>query len=267
MDQIVPMLGDAMQTFVLGVSRVVGAMTGLTFLGAAVLGGQMIRSYMAIGFSAVVLPVVYQGIQVSEPNAMLAIGISVKEFLLGILIATPVMVVVWGAQAVGAFIDNQRGLTMASSMDPLVGAQSSPLAQLMTLTLVTVFFVAGLFTGFLGFLYKSYELWPIMTFFPVLDKALFDLLVMHFLQIVKLAVLLGGPIVIAMFLSEFGLGLISRFAPQLNVFFLSMSVKSGVASAMLVVLWGMLVVYFSDLLEQALVALTAMEQLLIGSDS
>ena len=58
--------------------------------------------------------------------------------------------------------------------------------------------------------------------------------------------MVGGPVVIAMFLSELGLGFISRFAPQLNVFFLSMPVKSAVALLMLILFWGILIVYFSD---------------------
>ena len=45
---------------------------------------------------------------------------------------------------------------------------------------------------------------------------------------------MSSPVVIAMFLSEFGLGLVNRFAPQLNVYFLSMSLKSGVALFVLI---------------------------------
>jgi type III secretion protein T len=36
----------------------------------------------------------------------------------------------------------------------------------------------------------------------------------------------SAPILIVLFLAEFGLGMISRFAPQLNVFFMAMPVKS-----------------------------------------
>lgn len=48
--------------------------------------------------------------------------------------------------------------------------------------------------------------------------------------------LLSAPIVIACFLSDFCLGLINRFAQQLNVFILSMGVKSG-ATAFLIFIY------------------------------
>ena len=37
-----------------------------------------------------------------------------------------------------------------------------------------------------------------------------------------------------MFIAEFGLGLMNRFSPQLNVFFLAMPVKSGIASVLII---------------------------------
>ena len=45
----------------------------------------------------------------------------------------------------------------------------------------------------------------------------------------------GAPAIIVMFLATIGLGLVNRTAPQLNVFFLSMPVKSALGIAMLVV--------------------------------
>ena len=41
----------------------------------------------------------------------------------------------------------------------------------------------------------------------------------QFEMMLKLCVLYSAPIIIGMFLAELGLGLISRFAQQLNVFF------------------------------------------------
>ncbi|ELT99974.1 hypothetical protein CAPTEDRAFT_97840 [Capitella teleta] len=49
---------------------------------------------------------------------------------------------------------------------------------------------------------------------------------------------LSAPVIIAMFITEFGIALISRAAPQLNVFILAMPIKSAVAAAILVVYVG-----------------------------
>lgn len=50
----------------------------------------------------------------------------------------------------------------------------------------------------------------------------------------QLTLLLAGPAIVVMFLSELALALIGRFAPQLQVFFIAMSVKSAVALLVLV---------------------------------
>ena len=53
---------------------------------------------------------------------------------------------------------------------------------------------------------------------------------------------------IAMFLAEFGLALVSRFAPSLNVFILAMPIKSLVASLLLVLYLGILMEHAYDAL-------------------
>jgi len=51
---------------------------------------------------------------------------------------------------------------------------------------------------------------------------------------------LAGPAVIAMFLSEFGLALVGRFAPNLQVFFMAMPIKSAVGILVLVLSMGLI---------------------------
>ena len=50
----------------------------------------------------------------------------------------------------------------------------------------------------------------------------------------RLLLIISGPMIIVMFLSEIGLAMISRFAPQLQVFFLAMPIKSAVGVLMLI---------------------------------
>jgi len=57
----------------------------------------------------------------------------------------------------------------------------------------------------------------------------------QFFRVVKLALLLAAPGMIAMLLAELGLALISLAVPQLQVFFLAMPVKSGLVLLVLIV--------------------------------
>ena len=249
MEPLAEFIREALLTLVLAMPRIVGAMTALSFMGPNVLGGALARNGIAAALALLVYPIVSMQIAEAELSGLGLAGAAAKEFLLGMMIGSVVMVVFWCIQAVGNFIDNQRGATMASSMDPFIGEQSSPLGLFMTQSMVAVFFCTGLFNGFLGGVYRSYELWPATSFWPSIDMNVLTFFIAQFALISQMALVVGGPVVVAMFLSELGLGFISRFAPQLNVFFLSMPVKSAVASLMLVLFWGMLIVFFRETLQ------------------
>ena len=260
LEQLAGLTKEILYTMALAMPRMVGTMTALSFMGPNMLGGALARNGIAAALSLLVYPIVSAQIAEAQLSTLQFAGAAAKEFLLGMLVGSVVMVVFWAVQAVGNFIDNQRGATMASSMDPLVGEQSSPLGLFMTQSMVAVFFATGLFNGFLVGVYHSYELWPATAFWPSVDTSVVSFFVAQFALISQIALVVGGPVVIAMFLSELGLGFVSRFAPQLNVFFLSMPVKSAVATLMLILFWGVLIVFFGDKL-RALDVRDVMEQL------
>ena len=260
LEQLAGLTKEILYTMALAMPRMVGTMTALSFMGPNMLGGALARNGIAAALSLLVYPIVSEQIAEAELSALLFAGAAAKEFLIGMLVGSVVMVVFWAVQATGNFIDNQRGATMASSMDPLVGEQSSPLGLFMTQSMVAVFFATGIFNGFLGGVYLSYELWPATSFWPTIDTNVVTFFVAQFVLIAHIALVVGGPVVIAMFLSELGLGFVSRFAPQLNVFFLSMPVKSAVSTLMLILFWGVLIVFFGDKL-RALDVRDVMEEL------
>ena len=260
MEQLAALTKEILYTMALAMPRMVGTMTALSFMGPNLLGGALTRNGTAAALSLLVYPIVSAQIAEAQLSALRFAGAAAKEFLVGMLVGSVVMVVFWAVQAVGNFIDNQRGATMASSMDPLIGEQSSPLGLFLTQSMVCVFFATGIFNGFLDGVYLSYELWPATSFWPTVDAGVVTFFVAQFVLISQIALVVGGPVVIAMFLSEIGLGFVSRFAPQLNVFFLSMPVKSAVAMLMLILFWGILIVFFGDKL-RALDVRNVMEQL------
>lgn len=135
---------------------------------------------------------------------------------------------------------------MASSVDPLTGSQTSPLGIFLMQVVTVIFMVGGGFFILMQVVYESYQLMPVFSFFPR-----FEIVgVKYFLEmvdlIVALALVMAAPAMIAMFVAELGLGLVSRFAPQLNVFFMAMPVKSAVGIMMLTLYIGLLNEVWAD---------------------
>jgi type III secretion protein T len=167
-----------------------------------------------------------------------------KEFALGFLLGYLLSWVFWSIQAAGALIDSQRGGAIAEAIDPLRGDQTSLLGNLFSQVFLAYIFTTGTFLLLLGLLYKSYKVWPTQNLIPTISAKFPEQLLSLFDTAMELAVVLAGPIIALMFLVEFALALLSRFAPQIQVFILSMPLKSLLAVIVLVF-------YFSTLLPQA----------------
>ncbi|MBP9693335.1 MAG: type III secretion system export apparatus subunit SctT [Alphaproteobacteria bacterium] len=240
---------DLYKDFAFALSLVIPRMLGIflliPFLSPPVLPS-LIRNGIVIGFSLIVVPIVMEEGKSHSYSDYLTWIIIGKEFFLGIVVGYLIAIFFYAVQSAGFFIDNQRGASIASTVDPLLGQQTSPIGIFFSQIVVVYFFTSGLFLIFLGALYRSYILWPVFSFFPEMSmqKTLFFMQQTDYLF--YLALMFAGPAIIAMFLAELGLALISRFAPQLNVFFLAMPVKSAVAFFILIIYLPYLFSYIKD---------------------
>jgi len=215
------------------------ARIGAAFAICPVLADSMIpgvaRRAVVLGFSCLAIPLVKEAMPPGEPNVWMFAALGAREAVIGFLIGFFAAIPFWVAENVGNFIDNQRGATMGEVYSPLNGSQVSTTGIFFTQLVSTIFFVGGAVFLFLGALYKSYGIWPVfaggVSFAP--DTPMQALGALD--GMLRSTVIISAPVIIIMFLATLGLGFVNRTAPQLNVFFLSMPVKSALGLAMLVV--------------------------------
>ena len=219
---------------VLAMARISGAFAVCPALTDSMIPG-VARRVAVLGFSCIAIPFVKAGMPPGEPNFWMFGVVAFKEALIGFLIGFFAAIPFWIAENVGNFIDNQRGATMGEVYSPINGAQVSTTGIFFTQLVSTLFFVGGAVFLFLGALYKSYAVWPVFTASlsfasdaPIQVLGALD-------GMLRTTVVISAPVIIIMFLATLGLGLVNRTAPQLNVFFLSMPVKSALGVAMLIV--------------------------------
>ena len=211
---------------------------------------ELVRYSIAAALGALVAPALMSQVSVSELGGVHIALLIVKEafvgFTLGFLIAIPF----WAFEAIGFFIDNQRGASVAASLNPLTGNDSSPMGILFNQAFIVFFFISGGFLLMLGVLYDSFRLWNVFSFYPQLHADTMPLMLQQLDRLVRIAVLLSAPAIVAMFLSEIGLALVSRFVPQLQVFFMAMPIKSAVAVLILMVYMSTLFGYGLSYVEE-----------------
>ncbi len=227
-------------------ARFIAFFSVLPFLGGDILPGYA-KNAVIMALVIMVVPVVAGGAPDPLPPTFSMLLLLSKEVLVGIVMGFVSGMIFWTAQVVGFLIDNQRGATMASVLDPLYGESTSPLGSLLQQAVTTLFFAGGGFLLLLQGLFESYLLWPVFQFYPGMEGGVPLLFFLHQVdKLMKTAFLLASPVIIVLLLTELCLGLISRFAPQMNVFSLSMPIKSGAANFLLVIYMTTLLYYFRD---------------------
>jgi type III secretion protein T len=239
---------DLLVTLTFTLPRMTAALTFSPFFGSQFIQG-MARQVVIISLTLIAVPIVAFSagpIDITAKSSVFFGVIIAKEIAIGILLGFVSGLVFWIAEGTGFFIDNQRGSSMAEVQDPVSDSSTSPFGLLLTKIVAVLFFVGGGFHAFLIMLYESYRIWPVFEYFPTFQPALPVAALGILDAIIGYIVLFAAPLVIAMFLAEFGLGLVNRFSPQLNVFFLAMPVKSAIASVMIVLYLGVLVGLLQD---------------------
>lgn len=172
-----------------------------------------------------------------------------KEYFIGFVLGYIVGWIFWAVQSAGALIDNQRGAAIAASIDPMQGHETTPLGILFGQAFLTYVFLTGAVLPIIGLLYQSFVLWPATRGVPILAEAFPELALTIVDNAMRIVVIIGGPIVAIMFLAEFALAMVSRFAPQLQVFILAMPIKSGLAILILIFYFSRLLPYATDQLQ------------------
>lgn len=206
----------------------------------------MLRYAIAAAIGILAVPGLMPTVTLTDLNGLQILLLISKEafigFTLGFLIAIPF----WAFEAIGFFVDNQRGASIAATLNPLTGNDSSPLGVLFNQAFIVFFFITGGFALLLDVLYDSFRLWNVLSWSPNLRPESMPLLLDQLARLVRIAVLLSAPAIVAMFLAEIGLALISRFVPQLDVFFLAMPIKSALAILVLLLYLPTLFDYAGD---------------------
>lgn len=187
-----------------------------------------------------------------------------KEAFIGGALGLLFAGMMWAFEAAGQIVDTKVGSSMAQVLDPLSGHQTSLTGAFLARLAGWVFMAAGGFMLMAGALMESYGVWPVTAPWPGLQPAAVSVFEAEFGRIMRLALLVAAPALVLLYLVDGMLGLVNRFAQQLNVFSLSLSLKAVVAHAVLWMQLGLLVdLLAEDLLARPAVVLGSLRRLLL----
>ncbi len=167
----------------------------------------------------------------------------IVEFLIGAMLGFITQLLIVGIEFGGSLMDTQAGLSVASLLDPSTGQTTSILSRLLREIAVLVFLIINGHHVVLGAMVQSFKAIPITSNFNIFEASKFITEVSVDLFIA--GVQISAPILLVVFLIDFGFGLLSRVAPQVNVFQLGFQVKPIISIfVLLTILPGMVELVF-----------------------
>jgi type III secretion protein T len=159
-----------------------------------------------------------------------------KEAAAGLVIGFFFGTVLWAMAAAGEIIDAKIGATIGQIIEPMGGNMTSLNGALLGRLANVIFAASGGILLLVGTVMESYAIWPIAADWPSLEMASLRVFEGEFGRLMMLALLLAAPVITFLYVIDAGLGLLNRFAQQLNVFALSLSIKSWAATFLLLML-------------------------------
>lgn len=228
--------------FFLTLGRILPLMAIVPFLGAKNVP-MTIRMMFGVSLVALFLP---QNLMIAKANLpfnMTFVWLMIKELLIGTVLAFLAAVPFFIAQMAGSLIDHQRGSSALQVTDPTTQSQTGPVGILYNYVLLALFFsLNGPFLFFDG-LVNSYQLIPVDGLLnPILfhsDTPLWKMILHLFSKMMNLSIQLAAPALIGILLTDMFLGIANRLAPQVQIVFLGISLKSWVGIALLTAAWAL----------------------------
>jgi type III secretion protein T len=178
----------------------------------------------------------------------------IKELLIGLLMGFMISIPFIVVQTTGMVIDHQRGGSSLMVNDPTIQNQSSPLGTIFNFLLIYLFFIIDGPFQVIDAISLSYEVIPPDQFLSAhffSTESQFWIDVMHILgRVMILSTQLAAPALIVILMTDVFLGIANRLAPQVQITFLGMPLKSLLALAIIFFGWQL---FISQLVEETFI--------------
>lgn len=221
------------------------------FVVAPVFSSKGVPNTFKIGLAFFISFIVFLSYGMSQtivPNAEYVLVV-VREILIGLLMGYVVYLFFAVVQTAGALMDLQIGFAMANVVDPHTGVSAPLLGNFKYMLMLVVFLMMNGHHYVLMGLMDSYQWMPLSNelFSRMMSGGITEFLTRTLSNTFLLALQIASPLVVAMFLTDLGLGFLTKTAPQFNVFVIGIPLKIIVGLFLIILLMPGLAVLFDKL--------------------
>ena len=185
-----------------------------------------VRIGLLIGFTVVLFPIVSDQMRPLSLSWPQVVPLLFTEFMVGMVLGFAISFVMNAFIIAGELVGIQMGINLISALDPIAGGQVPILGQFMGLLGMLIFLAIDGHHMMFEALVASFQLVPPMHvhFSGFLVESVLKLGLGMFV----LALKVGAPVMIAVFIVTLAMGILGRTLPQLNVMLNNVPMTIGV---------------------------------------
>ena len=199
----------------------------------------IVKLALAFIMTLIITPLVNPG---EIPSGISPMLLLVLNFAVGAIIGYIAQIIILAIEAGGDMINTQMGLSSAMVMDPTTNSQTSILSRMITIMALCIFIEIGGIYWIFNALIRSFEIFPVYAVQIPLEKIInLDYLVKTTSNVLYMGLQIASPVLLATLGQDIILGVISKTAPQVNVFQLSFLFKPVFGAAILIWILPMLI--------------------------
>ncbi len=224
---------DMLYTFTLLFAR----FTGLFFLLPGIGGSGLAMAVRAPAIMIFSMVSLVSSAKASLPaDSVMMVAAYISEVMFGALIGLIPYMIVISLQTGMQIASTSMGLGASQLLDPTSGAQVSDISRILGDTSIVLFLLLGghhfaihAVAGFGGDIIPGT--------FRINDLSI-ELLVTRSAQIFQLGVVIAAPVLVALMLTQFVMGMLSKAVPTINVFIIAFPLTIGIGLILTVLAFG-----------------------------
>jgi flagellar biosynthesis protein FliR len=187
---------------------------------------------IALGASlAIIVAPSVPALPATDPMSLAGLAILTQQLLIGIAMGFSIRIVFGCAEMAGEMAGMTMGLGFATFFDPQSEGHSSAISQFFSLITLMIYVTTNLHLVLLSTLVDSFRTLPISS--TAMGIGVFQEVALWGGTIFSTGVQLALPIIAALLITNLALGILTRAAPQLNIFGIGFPITISVGLIMI----------------------------------
>ena len=150
---------------------------------------------------------------------------AIKEIITGVILGFMLNFVFFGIQYAGSLMSFSMELSMAESLNPIDGTSSNLIGEIYYFAAILIFFLINGHYYLISGLVYSFTIIHIGKF--TVSGPVYDLIIKYAGAVFVIAVKIASPILVSFFLVYLAEGILTRVVPQMQVFFVTQPLITG----------------------------------------